>query len=218
MRPAAAYLLLAIAVAFCICGCVGKYSNPLGVLGTVQWHVHRRHKPTPTKQNRLGLRALSNELKSPKLKCTLCMSSYYLYVPARYSGGKAKKATPVTKSAAKGKRKPSKFEDDEEDDDDDDSDSDDYDGESEDDEDNNRGRRRISKSRSASKSRSTRKGSGRGKGKKGNNQLIPWGAVQNYAKGLNIRGHLEDIAKKGQSVYKDVYRRAKVRDYVRRTE
>ncbi len=38
-------------------------------------------------------------------------------------------------------------------------------------------------------------------------EVIPWSNVQ---KGPSIRERLEEIAKQGQSVYKDVYRRAKV--------
>lgn len=45
-------------------------------------------------------------------------------------------------------------------------------------------------------------------------QLIPWGKADSKGKkkrkGLSIREKLEQIAKQGQSAYKEVYRRAKV--------
>lgn len=43
-------------------------------------------------------------------------------------------------------------------------------------------------------------------------QLIPWGTVSStsISSFSNLKAKFDDIAKKGQSAYKDVYRRAKV--------
>ena len=61
----------------------------------------------------------------------------------------------------------------------------------------------------------------KGRGKDGNRskmEMVPWGSPARGGKGkpktLGLREKLEDLAKHGQSAYKDVYRRAKVRHVV----
>lgn len=48
---------------------------------------------------------------------------------------------------------------------------------------------------------------------RGRMEMVPWGGGKKKSKpkSLGIREKLEDLAKQGQSAYKDVYRRAKVR-------
>lgn len=115
----------------------------------------------------------------------------------KWRGGKSKKPsrnTPIKTQSIKKRRKVVE--------------EDDY--EEEDDEDNYRPK----KSSKAKKSKLT---SSRKESKVNNKgrmmSLIPWGSNgQESKKGLavGLKEKLEDIAKKGQSVYKDVYRRAKV--------
>ncbi len=107
-------------------------------------------------------------------------------------GKPVKKAQPISKS-----KRRNRYEDDEN--------EDDYDDEEEDD--------RYYKSK---RGKSSRRTSNRGKSSRGSFSLIPWSSASNdresssKKKGPSIRERLEQIAKSGQSAYKDIYRRAKV--------
>lgn len=113
-------------------------------------------------------------------------------------GKPAKKAQPISKS-----KRRNRYEDDE------DENEDDYDDEEDDD-------RHYKSKRGKSTSRRT---SNRGKSNRGSFSLIPWSSANNdressssKKKGPSIRERLEQIAKSGQSAYKDIYRRAKVKN------
>ena len=97
-----------------------------------------------------------------------------------------------------------------------DDDDDDNDGEDSDD----REPPRKTKSKTASKQKG-KSAPVKGRGKDGNRskmEMVPWGSPARGGKGkpktLGLREKLEDLAKHGQSAYKDVYRRAKVRHVV----
>ena len=95
----------------------------------------------------------------------------------------------------------------------------DDDDDEDDDEDDDREEERVSVRKSKSKIATKQKGKpalkGRGKETRSRMQLVPWGQPANgrkvKSKSLGFREKLEDLAKHGQSAYKDVYRRAKVR-------
>lgn len=94
-------------------------------------------------------------------------------------------------------------------------DDDDEDGDEDDDRDDERVSSRKSKSKTATKQKGKPVLKGRGKETRSRMQLVPWGQPANgrkaKSKSLGFREKLEDLAKHGQSAYKDVYRRAKVR-------
>ena len=122
----------------------------------------------------------------------------------RIRGGKTSKSSvrksSVRASSASSRRRASLERDD---DDDDEEDSDD------------REPPRKSKAKVASKQKGKTASKGRGNEKRSKMELIPWGTPAGGRKGkaktLGLREKLEDLAKHGQSAYKDVYRRAKVR-------
>ena len=127
----------------------------------------------------------------------------------RIRGGKTSKSSArkssVRASSASSRRRAS-FE---KDDDEDEEDSDD------------REPPRKSKAKVASKQKGKTASKGRGNDKRSKMELIPWGQPAGGRKGkaktLGLREKLEDLAKHGQSAYKDVYRRAKVRRYLQLT-
>jgi hypothetical protein len=122
----------------------------------------------------------------------------------RIRGGKSSKSavrkTTSRSSSVSSRRKASISSDDDDDDDDDDEDD--------------REPPRKSKSKTTSKPKGKSPPKGRGKDVRSRMELIPWGQSANTRKGkpksLGFREKLEDLAKHGQSAYKDVYRRAKV--------
>ena len=124
----------------------------------------------------------------------------------RIRGGKSSKSAvrKITSrsSSVSSRKKASINSDDDDDDDDDDEDEDD------------REPPRKSKSKTTSKPKGKSPPKGRGKDVRSRMELIPWGQSANTRKGkpksLGFREKLEDLAKHGQSAYKDVYRRAKV--------
>jgi hypothetical protein len=64
-------------------------------------------------------------------------------------------------------------------------------------------------------SKSTQKSSQKNKKNRSRMEMVPWGKPQGRkgkgkSKSIGIREKLEELAKHGQSAYKDVYRRAKV--------
>jgi hypothetical protein len=112
-------------------------------------------------------------------------------------GKPPKKAQPISKS-----KRRNRYEDEE------DENEDDYDDEEDDD--------HHYKSK---RGKSSRRTSNRGKSSRGSFSLIPWSSANNdressssKKKGPSIRERLEQIAKSGQSAYKDIYRRAKVKN------
>jgi len=136
-------------------------------------------------------------------------------------GGKSKASAKKRAASVASKRKTVSHDDEDEDDDnayDEDGNDDDeeedygYDDDEDDEDDDDDRRRRKSAPRKSDK--------GRGRsGKRGHSQLVPWGSgkgSKSKAGGIlaglvsQSRERLEDLAKQGQSAYKDVYRRAKV--------
>ena len=123
----------------------------------------------------------------------------------RIRGGRTSKSS-VRKSSASASsassRRKATLERDDDDDDDEEEDSDD------------REPPRKIKAKVVSKQKGKSVSKGRGKDKRSKMELIPWGSPagnrKNKPKALGFREKLEDLAKHGQSAYKDVYRRAKV--------
>lgn len=135
--------------------------------------------------------------------------SYNIYkIALRIRGGKSSKSalrkTTSRSSSVSSRRKASVSSDDDDDDNDDDD---------EDEDDREPPRKSKSKTTSKSKGKSPPP-KGRSKDVRSRMELIPWGQSANTRKGkpksLGFREKLEDLAKHGQSAYKDVYRRAKV--------
>ena len=110
-------------------------------------------------------------------------------------------ARKIPRSSTSSKRRSTVDSDDEEDDDDDDEEED-------------RRSAKKSKSKTVSKPKSKSVPKGRGRETRSRMELVPWGQnnkQKGKPKSLGLREKLEDLAKHGQSAYKDVYRRAKVR-------
>ena len=131
-------------------------------------------------------------------------------------GGKSKASAKKRATSVASKRKAVSHDDDEDEEDDGNSFDEDEEDDEDDDEEEDDGYDDRRKRKGA-----LRKGSkGRGRsGKRGHSQLVPWGSgkgSKSKASGIlaglvsQSRERLEDLAKQGQSAYKDVYRRAKV--------
>lgn len=96
-----------------------------------------------------------------------------------------------------------------------DSDDEEDDADDDDDEEEDRRSSKKSKSKTVAKPKGKSVPKGRGKDTRSRMELVPWGQnnkPKGKPKGLGFREKLEDLAKHGQSAYKDVYRRAKVRE------
>mmetsp|Transcript_29047 Transcript_29047/g.27839 ORF Transcript_29047/g.27839 Transcript_29047/m.27839 type:complete len:623 (-) Transcript_29047:267-2135(-) len=119
----------------------------------------------------------------------------------RTSKSSTRKNAVRTSSSSSRRKKPSKTDDDDDEDEDDDNDY----------KNNSKNSRSSSKNKG---SKSTQKSSQKNKNSRSKMEMVPWGKPSGRkgkkSKSIGIREKLEELAKHGQSAYKDVYRRAKV--------